>query len=468
MRDAAFALVWAVMFPISFWSPHVGVLLWVWVALIAPNDQLYGVMSSVPFNKIIAVVTVAMLLVSRERKQFYLDGLLFVLLLFMGIATVSAYGSLAGDANNWDLYSKLLKEVALTLVISGVMWNRYRLHVLLIAMCLGYGFFAVSEGGQFLLTGGGHKILGASSVGDNNALATAVLMIVPFLAYLMQYSAWRPAKLGFAGVLVFSLLCVVGTFSRGGFLGMVILGGMYVVRSRRKVLSSVLVVMGVGLILAVAPDSWYSRLDTLHNTSADGSFMERVTVWKISTLIALDHPLFGGGLHAVQTWPVWLKYGAQLPFLDDLVATPPPDAFPRAAHSSYFEVLGDMGFLGLGLFLLVLLVALRDCSRTIRLSRRRPELTWAADMARMVQISLVVYAVTTVSLSMAYFEGLFVVVAVASRLLRTVRQTVAGTLPAEAVAPVKSWRPTSGGAQPPALPAPAGTALAMTASTRDR
>ena len=467
MRDAAFALVWAVMFPISFWSPHIGVLLWVWVALIAPNYQLYGIMASVPYNKVVAVVTIGVLLVSRERKQFYFDGMIVVLLLFTAVATVSAFGSITGDDNNWDLYSKLLKTVALTIMISGVMWSRYRLHALLIAMCLGYGFFAVSEGGQFLLTAGGHKVLGASSVGDNNALAAAVLMIIPFLAYLMQYSAWKPVKLGFMGMLAFSILCVVGTNSRGGFLGMVILGGMYAARSRRKVLSSVLVMMGAVLVLALAPASWYSRLDTLNNTSADGSFMERVTVWKISTLIALEHPFFGGGLHAVQTWPVWLKYGAQLPFLEDLVSTPPPDPFPRAAHSSYFEVLGDMGFLGLGLFLMLLAIALWDCSRTIRLARRRPELTWAADMARMVQITVVVYAVTTISLSMAYFEGLFVVLGIASRLLRTVRQSVAGTLPTEAVA-VAQPRRSLPDVRPPGLPAPAGTAVAMTASTRGR
>ncbi len=40
MRDAAFFLVWVVLFPITFWSPHVGVLLWIWSALIAPGELL--------------------------------------------------------------------------------------------------------------------------------------------------------------------------------------------------------------------------------------------------------------------------------------------------------------------------------------------------------------------------------------------------------------------------------------------
>ena len=438
MRDAAFALVWAVMFPISFWSAHVGVLLWVWVALLAPNDQLYSIMSGVQYNKIVAVVTIGMLVVNRERKQFYADGIVILLLVFTGVATISAFTSLAGDAGNWDLYSKLLKEVALALVICSVMWTRHRLHMLLVAVCLGYGFVAVSEGGQFLLSAGGHKILGASSIGDNNSVATAVLMIVPILFYLIQYSAWRPVKLAFIGMLGFSILCVVGTNSRGGFLGLVILAGMMVRNSRRKFRTLLVVSVGAVLVLALAPDSWYARLSTLNNTGEDSSFMERVTVWKISTLIALDHPFFGGGLHAVQTWPVWLSYAPRMPFLEWL-PSPPPDPKPRAAHSSYFEVLGDLGFTGLAVFVMLLVVAFRDCSRTIRLARRRPDLTWAADLARMLQVTVVIYAVTTISLSMGYFEGFYVVVAMVSRLLRTARQTVAGTLPTHTAQLARPW-----------------------------
>lgn len=449
MRDAAFALVWAVMFPITFWSPHVGVLLWVWVALIAPNEQLYGIMSSVPYNKVVALVTIVMLVVSRERKQFYLDAMVVLLIVFTLVATGSAYGSIADDAGNWDIYGKLIKEVALALVICGVMWSRHRIHMLLIAICLGYGFAAMSEGGQFLITAGGHKVLGASSVGDNNSLATAVLMIIPLLLYLIQYSAWRPAKLAFIGLLAFSVLCVIGTYSRGGFIGMVILAGMFVRNSRRKLRSIVVVVLAGALVVTLAPESWYARLNTL-NHGADDSFMQRVTVWKVSTLIALDHPIFGGGLHAVQTWPVWTAYAARLPSLA-WIDTPPPDPFPRAAHSSYFEVLGDLGFTGLAVFLLLLVVAVLDCSRILRLCRRRPDLVWAADLARMLQVTVVIYAVTTISLSMAYFEGLFIMLALSSRLLRTVRQTIAGTLPTRTVALPAS----RAGAGLPGLPAPA-------------
>lgn len=64
MRDAGFFFIWLVLLPISFYSAHIGVLLWIWIALLSPNELLYGVMAGVPFNKIVAGSTVMLLMVS--------------------------------------------------------------------------------------------------------------------------------------------------------------------------------------------------------------------------------------------------------------------------------------------------------------------------------------------------------------------------------------------------------------------
>ena len=50
--------------------------------------------------------------------------------------------------------------------------------------------------------------------------------------------------------------------------------------------------------------------------------------------------------------------------------------------------------------------------------RGHPSLAWASDLARMMQISLIVFAVTTAALSMGYFELYYVLVALTSRCRR--------------------------------------------------
>ena len=426
MRDAAFFLVWVVLFPITFWSPHVGVLLWIWSALIAPGELLYGFMASVPYNRMIAVATMATLLVSQERKRFYVDGTVVLLGLLATVATVSVLTPIVPSDANDDLYEKLLKILVLAFVVSGVMWSRYRLHATILAVCLAFGFDGVNEGLKFLASAGGHKITGKNAIGDNNHFALAILITMPLLVYAYKYSSWKTAKLCFLAVLICCIVMVVGSFSRGAFVGLVVFALMLLKNSSRKLVSFTLIAIGAVLVYSLAPDTWFSRVDTINTAAAgeDSSFAGRVIAWKISTLIALDHPLTGGGFHAVQRYPVWNYYRDHLGTLD-FIATPLATEFPKAAHSIYFEILGDLGFVGLGLFLLLIATALRNARLLRRYARRDPRQQWAADLGSMLQISIVIYSVSGAALSMAYFETFYVLVIVLSRARRTVEDAMA-------------------------------------------
>ena len=424
MRDAAFGLIFAALLPAIFVSPCMGVLVWVWTALLSPNELLYGFMASIQMNRIVAVVTILVILFNREKKDPYLDPLLALLALFALVATGSWATSIVPSDDGDGLYQKLLKEVALTAAIASVMTTRHRLHLLALAACAGFGMIGVKEGLIFLLTAGGHKVEGLQSVGDNNSLATALLMLTPFLYYLSRYTEVRLIRIGLLAAMGLCLVTVVATYSRGGFVGLLVLGAFMVKNSRNRVSTLVLVALGGALIWGLAPESWFTRLNSINEAGTDSSFLGRVNAWKISTLIALDHPLLGGGPHAVQRFAVWFGYMPQISAFD-FIPTPPPDDFPRAAHSSYFEVLGDLGFTGLAVFLGILGVAFWQCRSIARMTRRHPDLAWAGDLGRMMQISLVVYVVTTAALSMAYFEFFYVLLAMISRTRRTVQQAIA-------------------------------------------
>lgn len=450
MRDGAFALIWMALLPMAAMSAMVGILLWIWVAVLSPNEFLYGPLAGVQFNKIVAVATLGVLLLSKERKDFYMDATLWLVLALLGFATLSWLYGLMPIELTMDQYLKLVKELVLVGAITVFMRTRLRLHSIMIVLSLTVGFFSVTEAGMFLATAGGHKVLGVASIGDNNSLATAILMVVPMMMYLSRYSESRMVRAGFQAGIVFSLITVMATFSRGGFVGLVFLALFFIKNSRRKLLPILGVLAGCVLIVALAPESWYQRLDTINEAGQDGSFMGRVVVWKMSTLIALDRPLLGAGPHGVQYLPVWNAYRPFLPQLN-FITTPPPDVVPHAAHSTWFEILGDFGFPGLILFVAILAVALLSCRRIAKVERQHPDLAWASDMARMMQITLVLYAVTTSALSMGYYEGYWIVIAVLSRLNRTVRQELAAKAKAAAEVPVAGV-PAKGRPQPGRVP----------------
>jgi probable O-glycosylation ligase (exosortase A-associated) len=419
MRDAAFAFCWLLLIPLSLSSAYIGVLVWMWVAIFSPNDLMWGFMREVPFNKLIAALTFAALIFRSEKKNFYFDKTGVWLLLLAVAGTASALDSAVNNAAGWDLYFKVIKELILAFLIMGTMESRYRIHMAVFALCIAVGYEGFVEGIEYILSGGTHKVLGTPSVGDNNSVAVEILMSVPLLWYLIQYSAVKYMKIVLSIVLVFSVIAVIATFSRGGFVGLLILGIFLIAKSKNKFGGLLLIGATAGLIYLAAPSDYASRVQTIDDAGEDSSFMGRVNAWKVSTAAALANPLDGAGFHGIQQPEVWQRYRPQAETIT-FPATPPMDANPHAAHSIYFEVLGDLGFTGLAIFAAVILIGLRSIGRIKRMARRHPSQAWAGDLAEMMQISMIIYCVCGAALSLAYWEGFYIFIALISRLQRTV------------------------------------------------
>ena len=74
------------------------------------------------------------------------------------------------------------------------------------------------------------------------------------------------------------------------------------------------------------------------------------------------------------------------------------------AHSIYFEVLAEHGFVGLALFLSIGVLALLNTGRLAKLAPQDLRFGWIPSLAAMIQISLVSYATTGAFLGLAYFD----------------------------------------------------------------
>jgi probable O-glycosylation ligase (exosortase A-associated) len=327
------------------------------------------------------------------------------------------------------LFGKVGKIVMLCFVVTCVVTTRRRLHGMLAAIALGLAFNGVDEGLKVLVTAGGHHVLGVETMGDNNSFAVAMLMCMPMLLVLYNTAANPIARLGYMGSEILCGISVVGTYSRGGFVGLVTFGLGLIALNRNK-LRNLALVGAAGLVVwSVAPADWFDRIDSISTATKDGSFMERVTAWKVSTMVALDRPLTGGGFHAIQDTTVWKHYAKSINELGFV-----PNGFVRptgmAAHSIYFEVLGDLGFTGALLFVGMLLLALRCCGQIRARAAPHPDLAWMADLASMLRLSLIVYMVAGAALSFAYFEGLYLIVALLSATRRMLADELALRAPA--------------------------------------
>lgn len=420
MRDLLYYGAWLFLLPMCFIATHTSLLIWIWVALVPPAEMIYGTFfPALAFNKIVAAGAMFALIVTQDRKDFYRDAIITLIALFSIQVTASYFAAQYSYPINDIQYDKFWKEIVLFVLITGVMHNRHRLHQSILVICISLGFLMVKEGLIFLLTAGGHQISGTGSLGDNNGVALALLMAIPMVLYCAKYTAEHWVRVGMYVTACLGVVTVVATYSRGGFVGLLAMGLMLLKNSKYKVRAILaLAVLGV-IIYASLPEDYIDRISTIRQASSDGSFEIRLLSWKINYMLALDHPFLGVGPYGSLIWENWTsELGKAVTWL-----FPSPLIMKTfVAHSIYFQVLGDTGFIGLFIFLALLGTALLKTVQTQRIAKRDPTLEWAGDLARATQISLVVYLVAGAALSLVYFELIYIVLAIVSRTHRTAKQ----------------------------------------------
>jgi probable O-glycosylation ligase (exosortase A-associated) len=413
MRDLLFLVGFLATAPWALYYPHIGVVMWAWTSLIVHNAYAYGWATVIPFNKIVAVITLVIFAVSSEPKRLPRNITLWLLLIYGVWGCVSAATSISKEPQVMDYLERMLKSLTFCFMVVFIMNSKERIEALLYGIYLSLGFHGVVEGAKFLASGGSRHISGPgmSIISDNNHFALAMVAVLPIVVYLYRQTTSKALKVALAGSSGLVATAVMGTFSRGGLIGILAVTGLAFLRSRRKARFAAVLLPLLVAAVAFAPRSWSDRMDTIKTAEEDTSFIGRVIAWKQSTIIALDNPIFGGGFHAVQDYKVWMDARNKFSKLD-FIETPEPDPTQAwAAHSIYFEVLGDLGFGGLLIFVLILVTSWRNASAVMRLAKERLEFKWASDLALSLQYSLLAYIVSGAALSLAYFDYSFMVFA---------------------------------------------------------
>ena len=426
MRDIITLVFMMGLAPLVIRSAFASLLMWSWANLSALGFYMYGFMAGVPYVMVFAVSTLVLMMTQRKQivGRWELGGAQVLFLMFSLHALFVASFAYPGIERNWEIATNLLKNILLCLLMPLLVVNRARLVAMVIIMALGLGGHGVVEGLKFLASGGAHIVLGNPKLGDNNHFAQSVLLSVPLAFYLWQYSKTRPWRYALLGFMFLVAMAVIATKSRGGLIGFVCFGVWMVLMGRQK-FKGLLIFAAIGLaIYAAAPASWFERMETLQSANEDASFMGRVTAWKRASAIAVENPVFGGGFRAVQA-PVIFEQFRYKQGLLGFVETPNVN-YPAAAHSIYFEVLGDMGFVGLLIFVALMWTTFSARSEVQGLVRKsgRDDLLWAADMVNALAGAMFIFLITGAALSAAFYDFHYMLVALADCVRRHVREQV--------------------------------------------
>ena len=400
MRGLFLLMAFSGMLIPTFMASFIGVLLWIWIACGTPHLETFGFTRSFQFNFLIALVTLFLWIFYKKDSRAYKNPALIAIYVFVIIVTISNFTGEAID-HSTQYWTRIVKVLVLVFVIIGIIDNRVRVHACVWVLAISFGYYGSKAGLGTLASGGSYRISGPlnSPIHDNNHTAAAFIFVLPLMNYLRLHSASRLLRWLIVIVMLATLVGIMGTYSRGGFLGLTAMACYFWMRSRGKVRNGIIVCVIAAIGVSFVPQKYFDRLSTIESAAEeDGSFKGRLEAWQAAINIANSRVLGVG------------PRGYEIPHVFSRYKNPDFEKHAIAMHSIYFEVLGDVGYVGLLTYLIMAFSVWLNILWIIRHTANRPELQWAHDFARMSEISLVGFAVAGAALSMAFFEPMFVTV----------------------------------------------------------
>jgi len=412
MRATLLLVLMALSFPVALVNPRIGIIVYWWFAVLRPDYMAY-IGEVYPLSFVLSVCTwIGAARFLPKITNIFSNPIALLLICFAGVEGLSVLGSV-DLALSWPPYYLYVRIMLMSLLIPLLITELDYVKWLYFTCVGGLGLLGMRFGLFGLLAGGVRFMHGYGGfLSDNNDLALAFSMSIPLLwsAGKMQKSRWL--ALAAYGAMASSILAVVWTYSRGGFLAGLVAVGLVVIRSKYKIVALGLCLVAAVPAILMVQDTYFARMQTINaqEEEQDNSVKGRIEIAGVALKVWRDHPLFGVGFGGRVFSRVSASYGVQYG--------------SRVAHNTYLQVLADSGIVAFLLYLGLLVGTILYCGRAAkRIARRHPEM---AEMLVGIQGSLITFSVGSTFLSRVGFDLFYLLVMIAAAWLYIERH-----LPAE-------------------------------------
>lgn len=421
MRDLGLVGFLLGLTALGFRKPFLFVLAYVYVDIVSPQRLSYYLLNAVPVSLICFALAVGGWLLADDKRDLRIaprQWLMILLLCWAGYTTLNA--DLPAEAlTKW---AWVWKAMVFAIFLPLTLRTQLRIEALILYMVLCAASIIITGGIKTVVSGGGYGSLNLmvdnnSGLYEGSIISAVAVAIVPVIVWLARYGTifppdWRVKT--FAGALIFACLLIpVGTESRTGLVCILVLCVLMLRATRRRMLYLALVAIAVLAAVPLLPGSFTSRMNTIETYQADTSASTRLAVWAWTWDYVQHHPL-GGGFEAYRQ----NRLTFQLSSVQDVGANSKVSETVqtdqgRAYHSAYFEMLGEQGFPGLGLWLLIQLTGLLGMERLRRACRNAlPEDGWIAPLATALQHAQIIYLAGALFVGIAFQPFIFMLIGV--------------------------------------------------------
>lgn len=418
MRDLAFIAFLAALIGMGFRRPFLLVLGYVYVDIVSPQRLTYLLLNTVPISLITVIFAVlGWVLFDNKRdvrvvpRQF----LMFVLLVYCGVTTTQADFPLEA----WGKWDWAWKALAFAIFLPLTLRTRLRIEALALFMVLCAASIIIVGGIKTIISGGGYGSLNLmvannSGLYEGSIISTVAIAIIPLILWLMKFGTiypadWRVRLFGYA--LIFACLLIpVGTQARTGLICIGVLGVLLLRSTKRRAVYLLGVSVAAMIAIPLLPSSFTERMDTIKGYKSDTSAGTRLAVWAWTWDYVKDNP-FGGGFDAYRQNKIRVvttdveSNGGQTD-----VSTSVENDQARAYHSSYFEMLGEQGFPGLFLWLLIHYGGLIRMEVLRARYKKREGMMWISSLANALQQGHFIYLVGSLFVGIAFQPFVYMLV----------------------------------------------------------
>ncbi len=422
----------------AVYNAYFALLAYSWLSFMKPQSLAWEETAQTARMTLVVGALLVFRWVLTQRRRINIQGPSLAFLLVWGWFVFTSFVTSTHPDESRAPITDFSKIGIAVLLATGIVQTRVQLKWMMVLLALCPGFWAFKLG-QFYIraTFGGESaqsFYGGPMGMDSNDTAMFVTMALPmmyFCACEVAHKWWRRGMIAAAAMAV---PAVILTTSRGGLLALLTAMGFTIWRRTGRWKSPLLVGAAILIVFAVAPPETTVRYSTIQTYEKDDSAMGRIWAWKTSVNMAWHNPIAGVGFGQRVYLSEYFRYQAV------------PQDRPHAAHSVWFSLLGETGFVGVGLYLWMLWQAIlwtRQVMRnSIRRHGRRGQWDWAYAAA--VQCSIIAFIVGGTFLSQPRFEYVQMLCAITVPLRRIAEAETeaqlplaakATSLPARAVAP---------------------------------
>jgi O-antigen ligase len=328
------------------------------------------------------------------------------LILLLTVAALLSIPLAIRPGEAWNTFNdSFIKAVLIFIIMVNVVRTETRLRWL-VYLSLFVGVIlsanAINDYRLGNLTIEGYRVKGliGNLFGNPNDMAIHLVMMFPIAVGLMMATRNIIARGVFLICAMFLVVGTMLTYSRGGFLGLVMAGGVLswkLGRRNRAIVLALSVLALVGFML-VAPGHYGLRILSIFDHTLDpvASAGNRQAILTRSIIVALRHPLLGIGMGNFHIMSV-----------HELVN-----------HNSYLQVATEIGLPAMIFYILFTVTPLKRLRRLERETVSQPKYSGVHYLAIGLQASLLSYMVTSFFGSVAYLWYVYYLVGYALCLSR--------------------------------------------------